>query len=94
MGNKSKKTNMKESVKNSKNNNTKNSTPTASKANPKTLNIPYKVIIEDKIKVFLGAILIVLFMLLFASVAWYFLTQVEATFVSGTASMKSIFPLL
>ena len=48
-----------------------------------------KFIFEEKLKAFLAVILFFLFLLLFGSVAWYFLTQVDTALVNGATGFTN-----
>lgn len=54
------------------------------KNSARAVKLPPKFIFEEKLRTFLAVILFLLFLLLFASVAWYLLTQLDSTFVNGT----------
>ena len=53
-------------------------------------DLPPISIFEDGVKGFLLVILIILFLLLFASVVWYFLTQLNTTFVNAPSTSTII----
>lgn len=55
----------------------------------KDLAMPPKLIPEEVIRTVLAVILFLLFLLLFGGAAWYFLTQVDTTLVSGTGGTPS-----
>lgn len=55
------------------------------------IDVSPKFILEERLRTIFGIVLFLLFLVLFGAVVWYFLTQLDTTFVSGTAGLPSFF---